>query len=84
MSFHSANHPFPYSTSIHSTTYRTTVSDTLDICAGGEEAALARQHCENRVWVLVQHTQRGDGVGDEVAAEGVEGLGAVELNRTIS
>jgi hypothetical protein len=54
-------------------------SDTFNVCAGREEAPFAREHGEDGVWVVVEFAQAGDDGGDERAAEGVEGFGAVEL-----
>lgn len=61
-------------------TYPAHIRDTFYICTGGEEAPLARQHGEHGVWVLIEDAEGIDGVGDDVAAEGVEGFGAVELD----
>lgn len=38
--------------------------DTFDICAGAEEAALARDHREDGVGVLIERAQRRNGVLD--------------------
>jgi hypothetical protein len=55
--------------------------DALDVCARAEEAALAGEDGEDGIRMLVEDAQGRDGVFDDVAAEGVERFGAVELNR---
>jgi hypothetical protein len=60
-------------------TYRTDGRNTFDIGARGEEAAFACKDGEDGFGVVVEDAEGVDGVADEVAAEGVEGFGAVEL-----
>ena len=38
--------------------------DTFYVCARTEEAAFAREHGEDGVWVLVEKAECGDGVLD--------------------
>jgi hypothetical protein len=64
-------------------TYPAHVWNTFDVGAGAEEAAGAREDGKDGVRVVVQDAQGVDGVGDEVAAEGVEGFGAVELGELL-
>jgi hypothetical protein len=60
------------------TTY-VVVRDTFDICTCAEESTLASEHSEDCVRVLIETAKRGDGVLDDVATEGVQCLGSVEL-----
>jgi hypothetical protein len=57
----------------------TQACNTFDVCACREEAAFACDYGEDCVWVRVEVAQSGNGVGNEGAAEGIEGFGAVEL-----
>jgi len=60
-------------------TYHTALARySFDIGARAEEPARARQHGEDGVGMGIEGTQRGDDVGDEGAAKGVELGGAVE------
>jgi hypothetical protein len=52
---------------------------TLDISACAEEAALARENGEDCVGVVIKISDGGDGLFDELAPEGVQGFGSIEL-----
>jgi hypothetical protein len=60
-------------------TYPAESGYTFDVGAGGEKPPFASEHRENGVRVRVEGAQSRDGRRDERAAEGVEGLRAVEL-----
>jgi hypothetical protein len=53
--------------------------DTFNICTSTEESAFARNDGKDSVWVLIEGAEGRNSIFDEVAAEGIQGLGAIEL-----
>lgn len=63
----------------HSGTTYIIVCDTFDICTSTKEATFAGDDGEDGVWVLIEVAERRNGILDKIAAERVQGFGAIEL-----